>query len=107
MRALIISLVVLVISIGFISLYQEVRQLQLKNKKIESEKAFEIKKAIFLERQKAVDSMLIVVDNMEPSIIYKERIKIKYEKISDSTTSLPATEQFEYVARELERLYGN
>lgn len=107
MRALTISLIVVTITIGFISLHQELKELKLENKRIESEKVFEVNKAIFLERQKVMDSMLFVIDNMEPVIVYKEKIKIKYEKITDSTTSLPASQQFEYVARELERLYGN
>lgn len=107
MKALIISLVSLVIAMSLIGMYQEIKKLKLENTKMESEKRYEIQKAVFFEKKKAVDSMLLVLDNMEPEVVYKERIKIKYEKISDSATSLPANEQFEYVARELERLYGD
>jgi hypothetical protein len=106
-----IIVVLLVVSFTQMFLLQRsnktIHEMKIESKRVESEYLMNFRMELYETKKRAVDSMLIVIDNLPPRIEYVEKIKIKHEKVTDSILSKPVARQLDFLTRELNRLYPN
>lgn len=96
---------VLIISLSAALLVSVLLDCNRPNQTVPIDLEHEISKALLHQRTKITDSLIQVYESRPPVIVEIEKIKIKYEKVTDSIIGLPIDDRIRFVSGYLDT-YG-
>ena len=108
MKNILLSIFVIFLLLMLIGIYQLINKnndLKSDIRHLNNTIDIRVSKSINDTRKRVTDSLIKEFNQREPITETKIKIQYKYDTIIDSVILMPSSEQFEYITRELNRLY--